>query len=154
MNQPVEAATSKWRRLIRAAGLRSTHPRVEVLRRLEQSKSPLSHAELVQSLGRLGFDRATIFRNLNDLATAGLVVRRDLGDHTWRFELQSAPNVAQSSTEEHPHFTCTDCGTVTCLPLSTVQVTARRGLPKAVAQRRVRVTLQGLCDACDPPRTA
>ena len=71
---------------IRTVGLRSTAPRVAVLRELEAATAPLSHADLVDSLGSQGYDRVTIYRNLTDLTEAGLVMRADLGDHVWRFE--------------------------------------------------------------------
>jgi len=130
---------------IRASGLRSTAPRVAVLRELEAARSPLSHAELVGSLGDEGYDRVTIYRNLTDLTEAGLVVRADLGDHVWRFELRRAGEAHQGI---HPHFTCTDCGTVSCLPAESVRVTPAKGAPRAVAARSVEVHLRGLCDSC------
>ncbi|WP_224362649.1 Fur family transcriptional regulator [Hyalangium versicolor] len=131
---------------IRGVGLRSTAPRVAVLRELEGASAPLSHADLVESLGDQGYDRVTIYRNLTDLTEAGLVVRADLGDHVWRFELRRAGK-AHSGT--HPHFTCTDCGTVSCLPEESVRISSAKGAPKAVAARAVEVHLRGLCDRCD-----
>jgi Fur family ferric uptake transcriptional regulator len=131
---------------IRSAGLRSTAPRVAVLRELEAATSPLSHADLVDSLGHEGYDRVTIYRNLTDLTEAGLVVRADLGDHVWRFELRRA---GPAHSGNHPHFTCTDCGTVSCLPEESVRITSAKGAPRAVAARAVEVHLRGLCDRCD-----
>jgi Fur family transcriptional regulator, ferric uptake regulator len=132
---------------IRAAGLRSTAPRVAVLRKLETATAPMSHADLVEELGGEGYDRVTIYRNLTDLTEAGLVVRADLGDHVWRFELKRAG--ATEHANNHPHFTCTDCGTVACLPEESVRITAARGVPRSVTQRSVEVQLRGLCDRCE-----
>jgi len=130
---------------IRAAGLRSTAPRVAVLRELEAARAPLSHAELVETLGHEGYDRVTIYRNLTDLTEAGLVVRADLGDHVWRFELRREGGPHAGS---HPHFTCTDCGTVSCLPEEAVRLAATRGAPRSVSARKVEIQLRGLCDRC------
>jgi Fur family ferric uptake transcriptional regulator len=130
---------------IRSLGLRSTAPRVAVLRELELATAPLSHADLVESLGDEGYDRVTIYRNLTDLTEAGLVVRADLGDHVWRFELRR-PGTAH--TGNHPHFTCTECGTVSCLPEESVRITPSKGAPRAVTARAVEVHLRGLCDRC------
>jgi Fur family ferric uptake transcriptional regulator len=130
---------------LRTAGLRSTSPRVAVLRELEAAAAPLSHADLVESLGDEGYDRVTIYRNLTDLTEAGLVVRADLGDHVWRFELKRQD---KSHQRTHPHFTCTDCGTVTCLPSEAVRLTSAKGAPRAVAARSVDIQLRGLCDRC------
>lgn len=130
---------------IRTAGLRSTAPRVAVLRELQAARAPLSHAELVEALGHEGYDRVTIYRNLTDLTEAGLVARADLGDHVWRFELKREGGPHAGS---HPHFTCTECGAVTCLPEEVVKVASARGAPKSVAARKVEIQLRGLCDRC------
>jgi len=137
---------AEFQEKIRAAGLRSTAPRVAVLRELESATAPLSHADLVDALGGDGYDRVTIYRNLTDLTEAGLVMRADLGDHVWRFELRRA---GKEHSGTHPHFTCTDCGTVSCLPEESVRITSARGAPKAIAARAVEVHLRGLCDRCD-----
>jgi Fur family ferric uptake transcriptional regulator len=141
-------ARAAWREKIRAAGLRSTSPRIEVLLQLQASRAPLSHGDLVESMSGQGFDRATLFRNLNDLSDAGLVAKRDLGDHTWRFELRKDSAPSGEHDLGHPHFTCIDCGAVSCLPDESVGLKAGRGVPRSVVQRNVRVTLQGLCDRC------
>ncbi len=133
------------RERIRAAGLRSTAPRVAVLACLEGADSPRSHAEICEALQGEGFDRATLYRNLVDLAEAGLLTRRDLGDHVWRFELRRE---GANHDAEHPHFTCTDCGEVSCLPEVTVRIKAAEGAPKSVAEASVQVQLRGRCDGC------
>jgi Fur family ferric uptake transcriptional regulator len=131
---------------IRASGLRSTAPRVAVFKKLEAATAPLSHADLVDALGTEGYDRVTIYRNLTDLTEAGLVVRADLGDHVWRFELRRA---GKDHSGTHPHFTCSDCGTVSCLPEESVRLTSAKGAPRAVSSRAVEVHLRGLCDRCN-----
>ncbi|HEY0092923.1 MAG TPA: Fur family transcriptional regulator [Archangium sp.] len=144
-NAPQPKLTEYQDRL-RAAGLRSTSPRVAVLRELESATSPLSHADLVEALGEEGYDRVTIYRNLTDLTEAGLVVRADLGDHVWRFELKREAKAAHQGT--HPHFTCTDCGAVACLPAESVRLSSTKGAPRSVAARSVDIQLRGLCDRC------
>jgi Fur family transcriptional regulator, ferric uptake regulator len=130
------------RQRIRAAGLRSTAARLAVYDRLQSLDAPASHAGIADALSSLGFDRATIYRNLMDLTEAGLAQRSDVGDHVWRFEL------AGSSRPEHPHFVCEDCGTVSCLREVAVSITHAAGAPRAVSRRRVAVQLRGLCDRC------
>jgi Fur family ferric uptake transcriptional regulator len=131
---------------IRAAGLRVTPPRIAVLQRLHGGKSPSTHAEIVDALAPAGWDRATIFRNLNDLADAGLLHRVDVGDHVWRFEMceESEPHAGG----EHPHFVCNECGAVTCLPDADVQVKSRGG-PRALKSKGLEVQIKGRCDRCE-----
>jgi Fur family transcriptional regulator, ferric uptake regulator len=131
---------------IRAAGLRVTHPRVAVMQVLTKASRPLSHGDLVASLAGKGFDRVTLYRNLNDLAEAGIVARTEVGDRVWRFELRSGNDPHNG---HHPHFTCTDCGSVSCLPDNTIRFATTGRLPRAVRERSVEVTLRGRCDRCN-----
>ena len=50
-----------------------------MLRRLADAAKPQTHAEVVDALQDMGFDQSTLFRCLNELSTAGLVARFDLG---------------------------------------------------------------------------
>jgi Fur family ferric uptake transcriptional regulator len=131
--------------ILHRAGLRKTAPRVAVLRFLERASAPLSHGDIHEGLADLGFDRATIYRNLIDLADAGLVSRTDLGDHVWRFAMRRGE---ESHAAEHAHFLCTSCGGVTCLPGGAVRLVSTRGAPKAISSRAVEVQVKGHCDAC------
>jgi Fur family ferric uptake transcriptional regulator len=131
---------------IRASGLRSTAPRVAVLQYLQHATTPVSHAELCEHLADQGFDRATIYRNLIDLTEAGLLTRTDVGDHVWRFELKREGQRGHQT--EHPHFMCTDCGEVECLPGVSVRISPTPGAPRALNAKNVVVQLQGRCDRC------
>jgi len=50
-------------------------------------------------------------------------------------------------TSAHPHFVCTECGTIECLP-DLEYVVTRTKAPRAIRQKRVEVQVRGLCDAC------
>ncbi len=129
--------------LLRSAGLRSTTARIAVLHRLRTAKSPLSHAELADELTPLGLDKATVFRNLSDLTDAGLVVRTELGDHVWRFEVHDRTHGEKG---KHPHFVCVTCGSVTCLGGVKLppQLTSRGKDIGSVTE----VLLRGYCKSC------
>lgn len=133
------------RQRLRGSGLRSTAPRVAVLSYLEETTTPSSHAEIVDALAPLGFDRATVYRNLIDLTDVGLVTRTDLGDHVWRFELKRR---SDSHAIAHPHFVCTDCGTVACLPGGSVRIVPGTGMPRSVGAKAIEVQVKGRCDRC------
>jgi Fur family ferric uptake transcriptional regulator len=138
------SALAGIRNEIRAAGMRSTGPRVAVLERLRRAESPLTHAEITEELLPLGFDRATIYRNLVDLAEAGLLSRVELGDHVWRYEARRAAE----PDGEHPHFVCNDCGTVACLPLVSVNIRPAPGSRSSVVAEVSEVVLKGRCESC------
>ncbi len=128
---------------VRGSGLRATPSRLAVLELVRASDSPMSHGDVADRLASQAWDRATIYRNLTDLAEAGLLRRTDVGDHVWRFEAISAAHAGSA----HPHFVCTECGIVECMP--EIELAIRRAkAPRAVKQRQVEVHVRGLCDAC------
>jgi Fur family ferric uptake transcriptional regulator len=134
------------RKMLKEAGLRSTPARISVINALKRSSKPQTHAQLADELVPLGFDKATVFRNLTDLAEAELVLRTELGDHVWRFELRD-PKHDRSS---HPHFVCIDCGSVSCIDdMALPSPTVRRNLNIA---RISEVLVKGHCGVCDASR--
>ena len=140
-----KAKLEELRRLVRERGLRATPSRLAVLELLlgRAAEQPLSHAEVAERLAAGPWDPATIYRNLTDLVEVGLARRTDLGDHIWRFEGVSDAHDGAA----HPHFVCTGCGTVACLPEMEF-VVPRARTPRALRQRQVEVHVRGLCDTC------
>ncbi len=136
------------RAAVRGKGLRATPSRLAVFELLRSTDTPMSHGDVADRLASQAWDRATIYRNLTDLAEAGLVRRTDVGDHVWRFEAVTDEHAGAA----HPHFVCTECNTVQCLPEIELAVSAakttRAKPPRAVKQRQVEVHVRGLCDAC------
>ncbi len=130
------------RAAVRSAGLRATPSRIAVLHVLRSAGSPISHGEVVAKLASQAWDPATIYRNLTDLSDVGLARRTDVGDHVWRFEAITGSHEASA----HPHFVCTECGSVECLP--ELDVVMRAKAPRAVRLKRVEIQLRGACDAC------
>jgi Fur family transcriptional regulator, ferric uptake regulator len=139
---------------IRGAGLRCTKARAAVMHLLETAAGPLTHAEVSESLSHLGFDRATIYRNLTELTDARLVARVELGDHVWRFEAKRAGGGHKG--DDHPHFVCTTCGEVSCLDDIQVAFTPRPAEGKAAARPGgdrigtvTEILLKGRCGQCE-----
>lgn len=138
-----EDALQRARQDIRAAGFRATPARIATLLELRAARAPLTHAELAEKLATSGFDKATVFRNLNDLANVGLLRRSELGDHVWRFE---AIDLSQRHKQGHPHFLCVDCGSVTCL--DEVQLTAGSRRQSDSVGEITEILLRGHCKGC------
>jgi len=136
-------AIAQIREMLSKVGLRTTTARASVIRWLQNASSPATHAEIAVDLVPIGFDKATIFRNLNDLVDAGLVTRSELGDHVWRFELRDE---SHGDGGAHPHFVCVDCGRVTCLH----DVELPKPTDKAMAKvgKVTEVLLRGHCVSC------
>lgn len=128
---------------IRKAGLRATPARVATLDLLNRATSPLTHADVAKHLSQKGIDKATAFRNLNDMTEAGLLRRTELGDHVWRFEPIGENEHADAT---HPHFVCVECGSVSCLneiKLTEKSLTASRQIGEVT-----EILLRGHCNKC------
>lgn len=141
---PKAEIVARARDLLRRAGLRATTPRLAVLRELLRAPRPVSHAEIAQELHPQGFDRVTVFRNLQDLANAEVLSRVDVGDHTWRFELR----LAESRSAEHSHFVCDRCRSVSCLNDVKVRVSPPPGARRWTFAKVSAVVLTGRCASC------
>jgi Fur family ferric uptake transcriptional regulator len=131
------------RQLLTARGIRVTDQRMTLLRELARLRLPASHTELTERLGGPDLDRATIYRNLVSLSEAGVLVKTQLGDNVWRYEL---PNTQNTEHGAHPHFVCTDCGDISCLAANEVTL---RG--DAARNQVNEVQLRGRCAACVGP---
>lgn len=131
------------RALLAQKGIRVTGQRIALLRELAKLRLPVSHAELTERLAASGLDRATVYRNLLALTEAGLLVRTQLGDNIWRFEL---PRGEAGAHGTHAHFVCTDCGDVSCLPEDAVVL---KGLSARSTVSEVQ--LRGKCGGCVEP---
>ena len=138
-----EYTAEQLKEMIRAAGLRCTNSRAIVLERLVEAPAPMSHAELTEQLVPEGFDQATIYRNLTDLAESGLLQRLDPGDHIWRFEFRGH----HDHEDEHPHFLCNDCGELSCLTSVQISVDDDDKSPPTVGEISA-VFLRGRCTHC------
>ncbi len=140
MNE-VNAKTIKL--AIQKSGLRATPARMATLRLLNESNSPLTHAVVAEQLDGQGIDKATVFRNLNDLVTVGLLRRAELGDHVWRFEVVKEDEHESSA---HPHFVCVDCGNVSCI--DEVKLTAGSVKQSKQFGEITEILLRGHCNDC------
>jgi Fur family transcriptional regulator, ferric uptake regulator len=128
------------RRALREAGLRVTEQRLRVYEALQKAARPMSHPEMVALLPQDGMDRTTVYRILMDLTERGLAHRRDLGDHVWRFDLRTMDQ--RRHEQNHPHFSCTECGALECLPIDAVT------LSPTLARSAAEVHVRGRCARC------
>ena len=151
---PMPASPSQSRRAerergireqLREAGLRATAARIAVLDALMDASGPSSHGELVEVLDGAAGDPATVFRNLTALTEAELAVRIDLGDRVWRF---AAKRSSATEGHEHPHFLCSECGVVECMPELELRMRPGQNVPRSVRNLDAEVQLKGLCDDC------
>ena len=132
------------RDMLRGFGLRCTPGRKTLLDILLRQKKPLSQEQIAKKLHRRRqhLNKATIYRALETFVDLDLVHRAYLQDRVWYYELSRRCSKKQC----HPHFTCTACGSMFCLP--DVRVPLAKGLDKDFVLQRQQVRLEGLCPKC------
>ena len=131
------------RRILREKGLRITGPRLAVVQLLSEAEVPLSYTQVLEQLGDQIWDPTTVYRNLIKLRDAGVATVANRVDGADRYVLTSA----QHDQHRHPHFVCSDCGRVSCLPSDLAP-----SLPKAGAWstslQSATVQFRGECPDC------
>ncbi len=96
-------------RVLRTAGLKSTRPRLLVLRFLRERGGHHSADEITDALSKVDTSllRGSVYNVLNKLLGHGLVNLADVGPGRALYESGSA---------WHHHFVCRQCGAVTGVP--------------------------------------
>ena len=136
------SAIAATKKKIRELGLRVTAPRLAVLGVLAEAERPLSHAEVVTQLGEdIGWDRATVYRNLVALVGVNLVRVASHAGGITRYELAGT-----NKDCNHPHFVCDDCGVISCLPDTEVVQPKKSQWSKAL--KTAEVQFVGTCPSC------
>ena len=131
--------------LLRKKGLKATPTRLLVLDILDRGIGPKSADEIYEEArATRPIDRVTVYRNLDAFYGAGLVERTRVSGAAWLYHAASAMGHAN-----HPHFHCSGCGTLRCLPPDSVNVDLERIRSIFPAQLdHLRISLDGVCPQC------
>jgi Fur family ferric uptake transcriptional regulator len=140
----VPAAEREAQAVLADRGLRVTRQRTAILAALLRTKRACSHGELAALLAPAGLDRVTVYRTLLSLTEAGVLVKTQLGDAVWRFDVKHGASAGKPHTA-HPHFVCNSCGDVACLPADAVAVAVKA---RAGRRRVAEIQLRGTCGDC------
>ena len=127
---------------LHAAGLRSTRPRLQVLRFLRERGGHHSADEIQTTLGAADEHllRGSVYNVLDKLMNRGLVMLADAGPGRALYE---------SGTPWHHHFVCRKCDVVLDVPCveKAQPCLSSAGLPGAQIDQ-AQIIFRGLCAAC------
>ncbi len=82
---------------------------------------------------------ATVYRNLNALADAGIIKKFKTAEKKERFD---------STTEQHYHFLCTKCGKVYDLPVEIASDITKKIQEYGFTVTEYDMILEGRCPEC------
>jgi Fur family ferric uptake transcriptional regulator len=83
---------------------------------LFREHGPFTPNEIFQKLGKVDLDLATVYRTINALEAAGILIRCEFGDDSARFEFHG--NVAVG--EHHHHIMCRKCKKIVSVELCLI----------------------------------
>lgn len=107
----------------------------------QQSESALSVVQLVESMSD-HMNKTTVYRILDRLEQEG-TVHSFLGKDGLKWYAKCADCSSYHHSDAHPHFQCTDCGTVECVPIDiSIPVISDRKI------NSMEVMLTGTCANC------
>jgi|JI10StandDraft_1071094.scaffolds.fasta_scaffold437215_2 Fur family ferric uptake transcriptional regulator len=164
VSQPNHSILTVAENKLRAAQLRVTQARLDVLSVLLTQHRAMSHTEMQDALPQM--DRVTLYRALDCLADAGLAHKITGDDRVFRFSTGSEDVIVGASLEsrvinpvqhQHAHFKCTRCSKVFCLeqPAANdtlsdqLQVTLASTALKGFQSHDIELTIKGWCDRCN-----
>jgi Fe2+ or Zn2+ uptake regulation protein len=133
--------------LLAAAGLEATPHRLLVYETVLAAGRALAAPELLELPAlAAAMNKVTLYRILDALAAAGLLLRSTGGDRAARY----CPTTSDRARgHEHGHFACTACGAVECLDTAVLPMDcAALGRLLAREVRHVELRLEGVCPAC------
>jgi Fur family ferric uptake transcriptional regulator len=121
--------------------------RVGVVELLARSREPLAVPDMLRRLPR-DTDAVTVYRTLNTFTRKKLVHRVRGEDRTWRYALSAVET--KPPQHQHPHFVCSDCGTVQCLTGARIPASLIRmlGVGDGYDLSYAEVVLHGRCPKC------
>lgn len=120
--------------------IRNTRQREAILKALREARRPLSPAELHQLALRhhSGLGLRTVYRQIKDLTTEGLLVGIDYPGQPLRYEPVSG--------QHHAHFICRRCQQVFDLPGVSPEVTVEA--PEGFVIDGQETVFYGICREC------
>jgi Fur family ferric uptake transcriptional regulator len=129
---------------LQKAGISKTSQRLAVLDILLKATTPLSVNTIRQSLEtKANIDKVTVYRILSLFRQRGIIREIASAGGANYFEMATLENPL------HPHFSCRNCGTFTCLaPLPFTQA------PELILSKddysidHIEINISGLCACC------
>ena len=127
---------------LRAAGLRLTHQRIEILREIARTDE---HPDVETIYDRVRarvptVSLDTVYRTLALLERRGLITR---------VEMLSGPTRYDGNTVRHHHFVCTECGLVRDVrSQDPVELPSPACAQEVGTVRSIHVQFRGVCSKC------
>ena len=119
-----------------------------VLEQLRTAKRHLSLSEIEAIL--YPADRVTIYRTLQTFVQKGVAHTVDTLHSGVVYGLCADNCTEEKHNDEHPHFICEKCKTITCTNDFSYAIRENNSTTKAYKIHKIEVSIKGLCPNCAP----
>jgi Fur family peroxide stress response transcriptional regulator len=141
MNVDDRKATATVNQHLAASGLRRTPQRQQVYKALvahpDHPTAEQLFLRIKQTTPKISL--ATVYNCLDALIACGLVRQVAVDRGAARF---------CANMDEHFHFHCESCNSITDMPLKGAALARKLGLPRGFQARRLDMTVHGTCRTC------
>lgn len=130
--------------ILQSAGISKTSQRLAVLDILLKAASPLSVNTIRQLLEtKANIDKVTIYRILSLFRQRGIIREISSAGGANYFEMATLENPL------HPHFSCQNCGSFTCLaPMPFIQAQELILSKDDYSIDHIEINISGICACC------
>lgn len=129
--------------LIRSKGLNATDIRRKVVKLLYAPGTALTQKEIEEELEKAfgTVDRVTLYRTIKALTEKDIIHQISIDSHTIKHKL-----VREHVANEHPHFHCSMCNKLICMPQLNID---ENMLPGGFRIESSSVLIEGVCSICN-----
>jgi Fur family ferric uptake transcriptional regulator len=131
--------------LLHKSGLRSTSPRLGVLKIIADRDAAISQPSLEKMMGDK-VDRVTLYRILKTFEEKGILHKVMDLNGTANYAICSSNCSEHQHHDEHFHFNCVKCGNVYCL--NDLHLPAVK-LPNGFNAESINLVITGSCNHCN-----
>lgn len=136
--------TEESTKQLKDQGLKVTGGRLGLLDIFKHAKKPLTVKDIAKQFKLLGkIDLVTLYRNIEQLATLGIIKKIRIADNEAHYEL---------STSHHHHLICTNCGKIVDIKNCAVKNIISQKNISALGFKKITdhsLEFFGLCKICD-----
>jgi len=124
--------------------IKKTPARMAMISVLQTNKYPMSEMDIKERMADL-YDRVTFYRNVQTLATAG-IIHKIVADNTTVCYALNICDHGHNHTAEHAHFFCEACHAVICM--NQIKIPSYE-LPNGFKFADCDVIIKGTCEKCN-----
>ena len=130
--------------IIKKHGLSITESRTIILSLFQKERKALAQNDIERKT-KASLDRVTVYRTLNTFLEKGIIHQIPTTNNLQLYALCGDSCGSEAHNDNHVHFECEKCSSVTCIDEVVVPMVK---LPKGFKPLKSSMVVKGFCAAC------